>query len=766
MAAHATLARFMQARSDPSGRACASAGIERCHELAGLLDEALRALAEGTDTRGFAVVAVGGYGRREQSPHSDVDVMLLVEPDAEDRAKRLLYPLWDAGLKVGHSVRFVGQVAESARANVETFTALLDARLVTGDPRLFAAFEAARRRFVHGARPWLRQELMERREALLEREPWQLLAADLKTGRGGLREVQAVRWLDAADAIADQRPPAPLPPALAAAHERLLATRNAVHAHAERPTDVYRPEQAVQVGEWLGEDPFEWGRALYASMRVVDAAVAAAFAEPATARRWWPFGRSEAPAGAAEGDHLAALRRSLASIRPGGPLDPLPRAAWIDRLLPEWEVLRARPHIAAFHVHPVDVHVARTVAEARRIVEEDEFDAGTPEVARAFGRTEELLLAALLHDIGKGHGVDHPEAGAVMAERFAARAGLPADESLRLVTAVRHHLLLPGVATRRDIADLEVIRETAATVGDANTLRLLYLLAVADARASGPNVWSQWKAQLLRALYQRVLTVLDPADADAATPRMAGVTEALAARFPAAVVEAHLRGLATDYLMSTPPATIGDHIALIEEAAGGTAARIEPLGRIDRLTIVTPDRPGLLQDVVGTLAGHNANVLGGVAYTRADGTAIEVWHISDALGIGLDDRRRQRILEAIPRAIGGDYDIEERLDEVAHAYPQPPRRADIATVVHVDNEASRDYSVLEISTPDRRGLLYAVTRTLHQTGFDIHLAKVDTIGPEVVDAFYIRRENGRRLETADEIERLERRITEVLATLD
>ncbi|MDO9445345.1 MAG: hypothetical protein Q7K37_08500, partial [Dehalococcoidia bacterium] len=188
-------------------------------------------------------------------------------------------------------------------------------------------------------------------------------------------------------------------------------------------------------------------------------------------------------------------------------------------------------------------------------------------------------------------------------------------------------------------------------------------------------------------------------------------------------------------------------------------------GAIDRLTIVTPDRPGLLQDVAGALAGHNASVLGGVAYTRADGTAIEVWHIGDALGVGLDDRRRQRILDTLPRAVDGDYDIAERLEEVARSYPQPPRRTDIATSIHLDNAASRDYSVLEISTPDRRGLLYAVTRTLHEVGMDIHLAKVDTIGPEVVDAFYIRRQNGRRVEEPDEIERLERRIAEVLAAL-
>lgn len=771
MSAHAALLRFMQARSDVSERACTIAGADLCAYLTEILDGALAALAADVDTSGFAVVAVGGYGRREQARHSDVDVMLLVERGAEDRAKRVLYPLWDAALKVGYSVRTIPQVTEAAKANVETFTALLDARLVAGDARLYAAFEEVRRRFTAGAQPWLRAQLAERRAALVAREPWQLLATDLKNGRGGLREVQALHWLAATEALADGRAEGPLPSELTSARERLLATRNAVHAGAERPTDVYRPETALETGHWLGEDPFEWGRGLYAAQRVVDAAAAAALVATEAPRWWSRFGisraagrREETPA-PADPSNLAQMRRALDALHPGGPLEPLPRAPWLDRLLPEWEVLRARPHIAAFHVHPVDVHAARTVAEARHIVEVDEFEAGTPEVARQFGRTNELLLAALLHDIGKGHGVDHPEAGAVMAERFAARAGLPTEEAVRLVAAVRHHLLLPGVATRRDIADTEVIRETAEAVGDASTLRLLYLLAVADARASGPNVWNQWKAQLMRSLYVRVLATFDATAADAAVPRVESVVEALAGRHPAEVVRAHLAGLASDYLLSTTPAAIGDQIDLIERAQGRTAATLEPLGAIDRLTIVTPDRPGLLQDVAGALAGHNASVLGGVAYTRADGTAIEVWHIGDALGVGLDDRRRQRILDTLPRAVDGDYDIGERLEEVARSYPQPPRRTDIATSIHLDNAASRDYSVLEISTPDRRGLLYAVTRTLHEVGMDIHLAKVDTIGPEVVDAFYIRRQNGRRVEEPDEIERLERRIAEVLAAL-
>ena len=756
------LAAYLAACADISPRPSAQAGRVRATHLSALLDAALVELTgEGAS---HAVVAAGGYGRSEQQRHSDVDVMLLVQRGGEP-AVRTLYPLWDAGLKVGHSVRTVPQVAEAMAASIETFTALLDARLVAGDAALYGEFQDALRKIVKQHRDWARAALQERHRLVVMREPWQLLCADLKNGRGGLRDLQTVHWLDAVEAIAAGTPPPPLSPVLLEAQERIFATRAAVHAFAERPTDLYPPELHENIGEWLGEDGFDWAHGVYVAMRSVDVEASRRLADTG-GRRWFRgFGRrTEVSEVTAEETPLASLRAALRGIQPEPGLDPLPPAAWLEALIPEWEVLRARPHVAQFHIHPVDVHAARAVFEARLLLVEDQFDCETPVVARELGRPDELLLAALLHDIGKGHTGDHSTAGAVIAERVASRAGLPPDEEARLVTAVREHLLLPNVATRRNIADREVIEDTARRVGDANTLRLLYLLSIADACASGPNVWSQWKAQLMRSLYVRVMAVLATGAPDAAMPRPEAIVEALAARFPADVVSAHLAGLDADYLISVQPEIIGDHIALIAEAAGGTAARHDRLGEIDRLTIVTRDRPGIIQAVTGALAGHNASVLGGVAHTRSDGTAIQVWHVSDALGVGIDDRRWARILAAVPAAIEGTFDVEDRLAEVRRSYPARPL-ANVPTVVNVNNAASRQFTVLEISAADRRGLLYGITKALHEQRIDIHLAKVDTIGPEVVDAFYIRREDGRRIEEPDAAERLERLMAKVIADL-
>ena len=777
MTSDTVLDRFTKARSAAGERAFARGdersgelpGIAFCHALSDSLDEALAALAAGGGP-GFAVIAVGGYGRREQCRHSDIDLMLLVEGRPPQSVTAMLYPLWDADLKVGHSVRSVEQAMEAARQSVETLTALFDARLVSGDAELFARFVRARRKLARAQRRELEDELTERRRALVAQERWQLQEPDVKNGRGGLRSLHVLHWLDTAEALAAAGEPPALAPPLAEARETLLATRNALHALSERPNDRFRHDLAGPVAAWLGVDPGAWGRRLLAAMRVADAAAAERLAQPpprSGVARWLPRPRRAVGGGDMEG--ATDLERLIDALRNSRPeqLDPLPPSQWLARLLPEWELLRCVPHIAPYHRHPVDVHSWRTVDEALYAMRQDEDDTATPETAVHLAERE-VLLGALLHDIGKGHEGDHSKVGAVIAERFASRAGLDPGVTRRLSNAAAMHLLLPTVATRRDVSDPQVIQETATQVGDAHTLHLLYLISVADARASGPDVWGSWKAQLMRQLYARVLDVLSADEPDAATAteaRRQRTIEALAGTHAASEVLAHLDRLPPNYLLGASEEMIGQHLTMIREAAGGTAVRRDRAGAVDRLTVVTPDHPGILSRVAGTLAVHNANVLGGSAFTRDDGVAIEVMHVNDGLGHDIDDRRWQRILEAVPQALAGEFPIDEQLAETRRTYHAVPRDP-METTVHVDNSGSDRYSIVEVGTSDRIGLLYAITRALHDLALDIHLAKVDTFGAEVVDAFYVLRENGRRIEGADEIERVARRVKEAVAALD
>lgn len=774
------LAPFMEARVAAATRAFGRTGgvfapLLACHELSDHLDAALRGLTEQAEATDVAVVAVGGYGRREQFRHSDIDLMLLVPGGDTARATAVLYPLWDADLKVGHSIRTIDQAGEAARANLETFTALLTSRFIAGDRALYDRWQSAFARLVRGRLGWLGQTLLAQYREGVSREPWQLQEFDLKAGRGGLRTFQGARWLDLAEAIAAGREPTDVPAEVSAALEVLSAGRHALHALAERRSDRYLRDLANDVVDWLGEQRTAFERRLFHAGRVIDAWAGERLAGPRpTSRLGALVGglfRRRAPVDPVtptvqHGNDVAMLYAMLESVGPSR-LEPMPRAPWLDRLLPEWEVLRCLPHVAPFHRHPVDVHSWRAVEEAAFALHEDTEGTGTTEAAVHLPDRTEVLLAALLHDIGKGHEGDHSTAGAVIAERFANRAGLDAAAARRLSEVTRLHLLLPTVATRRDIADARVIRETADQVGDARLLHLLYLISVADARASGPDVWSPWKAQLMRGLYVRVLDALTGERGEEGT--LAGLrsraVEALRGSFSESEVHRHVDQMRASYLLSTPPEVIGQHMALIAQANGGTAVRHDSVGSVDRFTLVTPDRPGILSLVAGTLAVHNASVLGGTAFTRDDGVAIEVMHVTDALGHEIDARRWGRIFEAVPRALAGDFPVAERLAETRAAYGAAAR-IQMETTVLVDNVGSERYSIVEVTTADRLGLLFAITNALHELALDIHLAKVDTIGPEVVDAFYVLRQNGRRVEGADEIERVQRRISEAIAALD
>ena len=782
---------FLEARSAVAGRAFArpvhSAGLVLCHELSDALDQSLRNLAADLPPEGVAVIALGGGGRREQSRHSDIDLMLLFDRQpARAVTEPVLYPLWDSGLKVGHSVRTLRQVGGAARENVQTFTTLLDARLVAGDEALYERFRKGWRKTVRGGQDWLREELAATHEARRLREPWQLQEPDVKTSRGGLRSLQTVLWLASARAIAEDGEPPELASELAEAREVLLATRNALHSLGDRPNDRVLRDLLGTVCERLGVDRWDWSRRLSMGMRAVDAAAGEALRASASSggRRWsgWlPWGRpadrdgqraADSSADHGDGD-LARLLAVLDEAHPGGSLDPLPRSAWLDRLLPEWEVLRNQPHVAPFHDHPVDVHSWRTVSEATWLLDSEE-EPGAAEPASELDSRRDLQLAALLHDIGKGHEGAHEDVGAVITERFADRAGLGDETAGLLAATVRHHLLLPMVATRRDIADEHVIRDVAEQVGDVRTLNLLYLISVADAKACGSDVWNPWTAQLMRSLYTRVREALsDVSLRTAVARRRRAAIQGLSGWVAPQAVEAHLDRMPVNYVLSIDPLAIGRHIELIAQGVLDSRAGHAPtpmlhydrLGTIDRLTIVTADQPGILQAVAGTLTVHNVNVLGGTAFTRDDGIAVDVMHLGDARGREIDDRRWERIIEAVPSAIAGEFPIEQRLAETRDAYREQTV-APIPTSITVDNSGSSGYSILEIRAADRLGLLYAITSVLHELGLDIHMAKVNTLGNEIVDAFYVQRANGRRVEDEDEIERLAAHIADAVDALD
>ncbi|MFE2448933.1 [protein-PII] uridylyltransferase [Streptomyces melanosporofaciens] len=812
-------------------------GPPRRSALAELTDQWLAALLTGGAQtagigRGVALVAVGGYGRGELSPRSDLDVLLLHDGSADRSALAALadhvwYPVWDMGLALDHSVRTPDEARATAAEELKVQLGLLDARHIAGDQALTADLRStvladwraqAPRRLpdLHA----LCQERAERHGELRF-----LLEPDLKEARGGLRDATALRAI-AASWLAD----APRE-GLDDARRRLLDARDALHLATGRATDRLALQEQDQVAGALGLlDADALLRQIYESARIISYASDVTWREVERVLRARSAarprlrgllgglggrsgGRGGAGGGAdagersplAEGvveqdgevvlartarpdrDPVLTLRAAAAAAQAGLPLSPhavrrLSAAArplpvpwppeareqlitllgagestvgvWealeaeglITRLLPDWERVRCRPQRNAVHRWTVDRHLVETAVRASAL-------------SRRVGRPDLLLVAALLHDIGKGWPGDHSVAGETIARDVAARIGFDRADVAVLATLVRHHLLLVETATRRDLDDPATVRSVAEAVGGATTLELLHALTEADALATGPAAWSAWRGSLVADLVKRVSAVLagEPAD-DWSTPqqttaeqerlaieawRTGGPVLALHARSEAmAPSEAGLlAGDLTDGLLTA--ATEGPP----EE---GTTAP-EPIGV--ELLIAVPDQPGVLPTAAGVLALHRLTVR--AADLRALELPSELDAAGEAAGVLLLSWRvaaeygslpqAARLRNDLLRALDGSLDIVARLAEREAAYRKYPRRRGVHAPpprVTVAPGSSQLATVIEVRAQDAPGLLHRIGRALEDTGVAVRSAHASTLGANAVDAFYVTDSSG------------------------
>ncbi|QKZ18448.1 [protein-PII] uridylyltransferase [Streptomyces chartreusis] len=778
--------------SGPSGYAAARlrllteearSGPPRRAALAELTDEWLTGLfaagAEGL--RGVSLVAVGGYGRGELSPRSDLDLLLLHDGGDSKAvaalADRIWYPVWDLGLALDHSVRTPAEARRTAGEDLKVQLGLLDARHIAGDLGLTAGLRTSVLADWRNQAPKRLPELQELSAERAERqgELQYLLEPDLKEARGGLRDATILRAV-AASWLAD----APRE-GLDGARRRLLDVRDALHLTTGRATDRLSLQEQDQVAAELGLlDADTLLRQVYESARVISyasdvtwrevgrvlraravrprlRAMLGGGAKPVAERSPLAEGVVEqdgevvlARAARPERDPVLPLRAAAAAAQAGLPLSlhavrrmaanvrPLPTPwpaeareqlvtllgsgrptveVWealeaeglITHFLPDWERVRCRPQRNAVHIWTVDRHLIETAVRAS-------------EFTRRVHRPDLLLVAALLHDIGKGWPGDHSVAGEIIVKDVAARIGFDRDDVTVLSTLVRHHLLLVETATRRDLEDPATVRSVAEAVGSQGTLELLHALTEADALATGPAAWSSWRGSLVADLVKRVGAVLagdDPAEPEAAAPtaeqeRLA--IEAIATGSPVLALRAQ----------TEPPA---------EDRAPGDP---EPLGV--ELLIAVPDQPGVLPAVAGVLAMHRLTVRTAElsALDLPDGVEGAVlllnWRVAAEYG-SLPQAARLRA--DLVRALDGSLDIAGRLAERDAAYPR--RRGVVAPPprVTVHPAASRLATVIEVRAQDAPGLLFRIGRALEDASVRVRSAHVSTLGANAVDAFYV-----------------------------
>ncbi|MEU0007454.1 [protein-PII] uridylyltransferase [Streptomyces sp. NPDC006314] len=790
--------------SGPSGYAAARlrllsegarSGPPRRAALAGLTDDWLAGLftAAGDGLRGVSLVAVGGYGRGELSPRSDLDLLLLhdgSDPSAVAAlADRLWYPVWDLGLALDHSVRTPAEARKTAGEDLKVHLGLLDARHLTGDLGLTAGLRTAVLADWRNQAPKRLPELQELCAERAERqgELQYLLEPDLKEARGGLRDATALRAV-AASWLAD----APRE-GLADARRRLLDVRDALHLATGRATDRLALQEQDQVAAELGLlDADTLLRQVYEAARVISYASDVTWREvgrvlrsrsvrprlramlsggkPVAERSPLAEGVVEmdgevvlARAARPERDPVLPLRAAAAAAQAGLPLSlhAVRRMAATARPLPTpWPAEAreqlvtllgsGRPTIDVWEALEAEGLISRLLPDWERVRCRPQRNAvhlwtvdrhlietavRASELTRRVSRPDLLLVSALLHDIGKGWPGDHSVAGEIIARDVAARIGFDRADVAVLSTLVRHHLLLIETATRRDLDDPATVRSVAEAVGTQSTLELLHALTEADALATGPAAWSSWRGSLVADLVRRVCAVLAGDAPDEPEP---------------AAPTAEQERLAVEAFRTGGP-VLALHPQTEPVPDAEPSGEPEPLGV--ELLIAVPDQPGVLPAVAGVLAVHRLTVR--TAELRAlnlpddvdDGSVLLLnWRVAAEYG-SLPQAARLRA--DLVRALDGSLDIAGRLAERDAAYPRrrgwaaPPPRVTVAPA------ASHHATVIEVRAQDAPGLLHRIGTALEKAGVRVRSMHVSTLGSNAVDAFYVTTGAGAPLPAGD-----------------
>jgi [protein-PII] uridylyltransferase len=438
------------------------------------------------------------------------------------------------------------------------------------------------------------------------------------------------------------------------------------------------------------------------------------------------------------------------------------RCGVLGAFIPEFGRLLCMVLHDAYHIYTVDQHSLRLIKEIERL-KAGEYKESLPlltQLARDIEKIELLYLGLMFHDIGKGFGGGHSEIGARMVRQIARRMRLNADDGALVEFLVRHHLLMTHIAFRRDLEDDKTIFDFAKTMGSVNNLHMLYLLTFADVKAVGPDVWNPWKASLLGELYVKALNLLEEAekgefqrqDVRATLRRVqARVRRQLSKDYPAERVEQFIECMPERYFLSAPEDDMPGHFELMERFNGkGAVTAVEHFPERDCSSVVicTQDRPGLFAAITGVLTAMNLDILNARIFTSADGRILDVFRVSHhgRSDVVMAEPKWTKFRSTLDGVLNGRIDVVQLVEGSARSVFLHKRAPKVSTVIEIDNDASDDFTIVEVFTEDRIGVLFTITYGLHQLGLSIHVAKISTNVDQVADIFYVTDENGRKIE--------------------
>ncbi|HEY6007378.1 MAG TPA: [protein-PII] uridylyltransferase, partial [Geobacteraceae bacterium] len=783
----------------------------------------------------LTLVAVGGYGRAELNPYSDIDLMFLYKgKDAgrvEDIAQKLLYFLWDMRLDVGYSVRTVNDCVEMARSDGTVKTALLDARFMIGNEQLFAEFRKTMvsQILAKGSDAFIKEkvdELKKRREKY--GASVYLLEPNIKEGEGGLRDLHTALWVakikykvnDAKELIIKGVLSEEELETYADSLSYLWRIRNELHFLAGRKNDqltfdvtpklagffgyqdsgkvlaveefmrdyylhatkvehvssgivskcVWREEGALKILGYFRRRPVGEGfYVLKGELIVPDETVIDK--DPTRLMKIFEYAQKhgvelnlKVKTLIRRNLHLVndKFRRSrevnasfFAILRAdkgvAETLQLMHHLEFLNYFIPEFSRIYCKVQHDLYHIYTVDTHSLFCVEEITRLWRGEHRD-DLPlltQLANEVNKRELLLLAVLLHDIGKGEGGGHAERGAEAIPTIARRMGLSREDSERLEFLVRHHILFAHIAQRRDLHDEKMIIQFARQMGKSEHLKMLYLLTYADIKGVGPDVWTEWKALLLQELYDKTFQVLERGDfkLEASSERVRNVkrqvVELLEHDYPVAQVKEELRALTTRHILSNSPEIISGHVKTLLALGENTmVTRVdhETDKGYSNFTICTLDIPGLFSMITGVMAANGMNILGAQIHTSTNGKALDILQLNSPQGFAVvDEGRWRRVEDDLRQVLEGKIRVQTLVEKRQRhtllgerAKPRFPSR------IEIDNEVSADYTVIDIYTHDKVGLLYRITSTLTDLGLYIGVSKISTKVDQVADVFYVR----------------------------
>ncbi len=842
-----------------------ASGSEVTHLLCQMMDHLVRKLyccvmtaADPGQTMAdqLTLIAVGGYGRGELNPFSDIDIMFLYDDKipvatVESIAQKLLYFLWDMRLDVGYSVRLISDCIEMAAADNTVKTALIDTRYLDGSKGMYDRLSKVifTQILPRSSDKFIKEKVVDMKA---RREKYgstvYLLEPNLKEGEGGLRDLQTAFWVSRVKYKFND--PHELIVKGIITEEELLSynsaldflwrIRNELHYYTGRKNEQLTFDAQVHLAEFFGYKNHERTLAVEDFMRdyyrhanrveyLVSSIVSrCVWRDEGALKVLGYFIRRQVAEGCyvLKGELIipdekviekspvlllqvfelvqkhgvemsiplmGLVRNSLHLVndkfrrnrevnlsfmnilrspkRVVETLRLMHHLELLNHFIPELRHIYCKVQHDIYHIYTVDIHTLFAVEQAEKMLNGESRDilSFPCEVASQIGKPELLILAVMLHDVGKGTGGGHAEKGAAMVPTIARRMGLSREDSERLAFLVRQHLHFAHISQRRDLSDEKMIIQFARQMETSENLKMLYLLTIADVRAVGSDVWTNWKSLLFQELYEKAFSVLERGDfhLEASSQRVKSVikrvADALHGEFAAAAIQAELKAMPMRLLLSANIPLISEHVRLLIGLGAADVlmkvAHNEESG-FSEFTICTLDMPGLFSKITGVMAANGVNILGAQINTSKNGKVLDILHVNSATGMIISDESRwQKIMDNMHQVIHSRSSVAKMVAKrqrpsllTSRPTPRFPTR------VEFDNEVSEGYTVIDIYTHDKVGLLYLITSTLTKLKLYIGVSKISTKVDQVADVFYVRDIFGLKITDAAKLEQIRKRL--------